>query len=62
MVNGMCVYEVQFYNRFSGIPEKWPRTKYFHNFYILVLNQSTFGGECVHIDHSSSEEVETILA
>ena len=66
MVNKICVYEVQFSNRISVIPEKWPGRRNFHikgrNFHNLGENRSTFWGENFHIDNCTSEDVKTTLA
>ena len=55
MVNRMCIYEVQFNNRITIVPEKWPWRRNCHiwgrNLYKLGENQSTFEVESVHIGH-----------
>ena len=66
MINRMWVCEAQFNNRIIVIAEKWSRRKNFHicgrKTHNLGENQTTFGGESVHIDHCTSEDFEMILA
>ena len=63
MVNKICMYEVQLDNRIKLIAEKCPGKRNNHiwrrNIHKMEENQSTFGGESVHIDHCLAEDVET---